>query len=525
MTALDPHAAKTCASCPSFLQAGPESVSAFKKSLGVPMCARFGHVLGIARYGEVDDDESAEIQKAKASSCSAYGEPKPPAPTEFALQVTFPDVNVEEREPGQTPATTCTACVNFVSDIIVNKELGFPAGMCRAKGKLILPPRTNYEAQGCGFAVLGQNAQSVRDLHLLPEYAPDFSFVPPDIRQMLTKIEAQRGIDPKVYESDKPVSDTDTADGVRAWRAVHDPRRPGSPPVFLPIYLPDFFDEHDQEKIPATGSDEHPELYLDHDGLVYKIAVLWRELDETPALWGVAGTGKTELYRHMAWLMQLPFERFSITASTELDDLAGKMHFDPDKGTYFQPGRLVEAWAKPCVICLDEPNTGQPDVWQFLRPLTDNSKQLVLDTNNGERISRNDHCYLGMAMNPAWDPRNVGAATIGDADGSRLMHIEVDLPPAEVETRIIKERVGLDGWELDDERLAAIMGIAADLRALSNEGALTISWGIRSQIKVARSVKWFDLITAYRMATADFLEPEQREQVLDVVKSHIGGRG
>jgi MoxR-like ATPase len=250
-------------------------------------------------------------------------------------------------------------------------------------------------------------------------------------------------------------------------------------------------------------------------------AIAWTELDETPALWGEAGTGKTELYRHLAYLMHLPFERISITGSTELDDLAGKMHYSPEKGTYFSYGRLPRAWTKPCVICIDEPNVGQPDVWQFLRPLTDNSKQLVLDQNNGEAIKRHQDCYMGMAMNPAWDPKNVGTAQIGDADARRLWHIFLELPPEVLEREIIANRVALDGWEIDKERLDTIMAIAGELRGLIKDGTLPITWGLAQQIKVARASRWFDMVVSYRRAIGDYLEPDALEVLLDVVRANV----
>ena len=232
-------------------------------------------------------------------------------------------------------------------------------------------------------------------------------------------------------------------------------------------------------------------------------------------------THNTEFYRHMAWLMGLPFHRISVTKSTEIDDLAGKMHYEPGRGTYFEYGRIPSAWQKPCVICLDEPNVGQPEVWQFIRPLTDNSKQLVLDMNKGERIERHNYAFLGMAMNPAWDVKNSGTDSLADADGSRLMHIYVDLPSPEVESHIISSRVRVDGWEIEESQLNMIMGVATDLRGLADSGALPISWGIRSQIKVARALKWFSPVEAYRLASADHLEPEHQEIILSVVRSHV----
>lgn len=110
---------------------------------------------------------------------------------------------------------------------------------------------------------------------------------------------------------------------------------------------------------------------------------------------------------------------------------------------------------------------------------------------------------------------------IGDADANRLMHIFVELPPPDLEREIIKARCEHDGFKIDRDRLDTIMAIAQDLRALSREGTIPVSWAIRPQLKVARASRWFDLMSAYRMATADFLEPEAQAALLDVVRSHI----
>jgi hypothetical protein len=116
-------------------------------------------------------------------------------------------------------------------------------------------------------------------------------------------------VDPSLYETDRPVTQEQKDKGIRAWRKVVDPATENF--TFLPIYRPDYFSDVERAKIPRTGDDEHPEDYIDHGFYVYKVSVLWMELDETPGLWGQAGTGKTEFFRHMAWLMQMPFVRIS----------------------------------------------------------------------------------------------------------------------------------------------------------------------------------------------------------------------
>jgi MoxR-like ATPase len=492
-----------------------QAVTKFRKSTGAPMCGRFGHVLG--KPGSAPD----KLAKHFAQKCEAYGEPLPPQPLERRLLVVMPDPDARDTT-GRTQfeydnVNTCASCRNFIRDDVVADELGWTTGLCAAKGKLILTNQQTYEARNCEYRRFGQIRQTTAGLHLLPEYDEAFGGSTDPIRAYFEH--KDEIIEPHEYPTDREVTEEEAEGGIRAWRRVLDPEGTGNE-VFLPIYRIDFFDDEEQSKIPRTGDDEHPELYVDHFGGAYLAGVTWTELDETPALWGEAGTGKTELGRYLAWLMCLPFVRISITGQTELDDLAGKMRYTQERGTYFQYGRVPLAWSKPCVLTIDEPNVGPPDVWQFFRPLFDNSKQLVLDTNEGERIKRHQDCYPMLAMNPAWDPKNVGTMQIGDADASRLFHVHIELPPESLEREIIKNRVKLDGWEIPEPMLNMVMAIAKDVRAACADDTLPITWGIRPQIKVARALRWFDPITAYRRAVGDYLEPEAQQALLDFVRQH-----
>lgn len=515
---MPPTIPRSCAGCPSFLK--PEETSDYmKKSIGVPVCATFGKPL--ARIGGSEADAKA-IQKKFATGCSSYGEPRPTIPdwSRIYMQVMLPNPQVLAAEKVQPEAVqNCSSCTFFVRDVNVIQQAGFAAGMCAAKGKLLLQPRLTLEARNCDYKSIGDgNPPNWLDgMTFLPEY--EFGFKGDDDPSRLVAKNVRHLVDPRDYETDKPITDEDKAHGIRAWRELEDHTTGNS--VFLPIYDVKFFPEDQQKMIPKTGDDEHPEDYVDHMQAAYKCAVLWTELDETPALWGQPGTGKTEFFRYMAWLMGLPFYRFSITASTELDDLAGKMHFENGE-TVFKYGRLPIAWKSAGVIVIDEPNTGPPEVWQFLRPLTDNSKQLVLDVNEGESIERHDDAYLGMAMNPAWDFRNVGTNQIGDADANRMMHFFIEKPPEDLERKIIVDRCLHDGFEIPDEMLDLVMKVAEDIRGLCEDGALTMSWMIRPQLKVARLLRWFDPITAYRMASGDYLEPAQQDLLLDAVRAHVG---
>lgn len=514
-----------CKNCPAFLRT-EEVPGFFKKSVGAPMCARFGHVLGKPGLKPAAEDAICE---SFAEECSSYGEPRPTAaPERPSLQVSVGDPTViiagMAPESERMKVTSCLGCKNFVTDRAVATDLGWPTGLCAATGRLILQHRTALEAKNCDWRNPGESRTTTTGVLLKPVYEDAFGLTADPVARFL-KDKGKPVVDPTAYPTDREVTADEAADGIRAWRKVSDPTGSGKH-TFIPIFRTDYFDPVEQAKIPRTGDDEHPEWYVDHNGAVYKAAVLMQELDETPALWGPAGVGKTEFGRHLAWLMHLPFDRISITETSEVDDLAGKFvaEADPTSGstvTRFVYGRIVKRWGKPGVLLLDEPNTGPDAVWQFVRPLTDNSKQLVIDQNEGERISRNNSCYLLMAMNPAWDVRNVGARPLADADGNRLAHVLFNLPPEPLERAILIQRCEADDYKIDNQTMDTIMSIAADVRRASDDGTLPISWGIRPQIKVARATKWFDLMSCYRLAVVDSLEPEQAAFVLEIVKSYV----
>lgn len=510
----------SCADCPSFLTEDTV-ISKFRKNFGGAACAKYGHVL--SRPGNTDAQNSA-AQVKYAEGCDSFGAPRPALPLEMRFLVATPDMVI--RKPADDPlkrdaCNTCASCIKYVREDAVIAEMGWGAGICAARGKLILTNRQSKEAENCEYREFGPVRSTTAGINLFGEFDDGTSGSSPSAAPIATFIarSVEAIPDPQLYESDKDVSDEEQLAGIRAWRKVTDPDN-AARFTHLPIYRTDFFTEDEQKKIPKVGDEEHPEMYVDHFGGVYLCAVAWNELDETPVAWGEAGVGKTELFRHLAFLMGLPFERISITAGTELDELIGKMLF-LDGETRFSYGRLPLAWTKPCVLCLDEPNTGAVEIWQRIRPLTDNSKQMVVEENAHEHLDRNDDCYLGLAMNPAWDPKNIGALPIADADVNRLFHVYISLPDESIEKQIIAARVRLDGWELSAGQMRMLMKIAADLRAHADEDTLPITWGIRPQIKVARALAWFEPLVAYRRAVGDYLEPQALEVLKDAVKSHL----
>jgi hypothetical protein len=510
---------KSCATCPSFLITDEQVVSRFRRNTGSPMCGRYGTVLGKRSFNE---GQKKKLWEEKAEACPSYGHPMPAQP-EYKHDVMLPDPTV--RDPNnidgnlQDACTSCAMCSNFITESAMVRETGWKAGGCAAKGKLILGGRHAMEARACPYRQAGPNRENTAGLIMLPEYDDSFgaSTANPVVAYFQQK---QTHIEPFDWPTDAPVTPEDEAEGIKSWRKVEDPDGSGKF-VHFPIFRTDFFPPEEQSLIPKTGSDEHPELYVDHFGGLYTLGVAWLELDETPLFIGEPGVGKTELLRHVAWMMNLPFHRISIMSSSQIDEIAGTMQFNKETGTYFQLGRVPKAWTKAGVTCIDEPNVAKDEaVWHFLRPMFDNSKQLAMDMWDGRILDRNPHCYMGLCINPAWDTRNVGAMEVADADVRRLWHVYIPPPPELIEAEIIKSRVELDGWQLTSQQLSMVLAISKDLRDQCAKEALPISWGIAQNIKVARALHWFSPPVAYRRAAGDFLDPQQLQIVLDQVNNH-----
>lgn len=531
-----------CTLCPSFMRESDQRQK-MGRDFDNPICAR--KLISIGRPGVTDTDKMA---KQIAPKCGDFGKPTDIAVNHdlaVEVEVAFPDMAAQTISEPDNRVRGCFGCKNYVGPKATKEKLGWEAGFCKAKGTLLFDDRLARYAVRCEYRSSGDSGlrQNWFDKETFENWNPKLftehvQKIAANSPLAILKAKRDAGVDPAEYPTDKPVSSAAQALGVRAWRRIKDQSEYGAD-IFVPVFdirqitdVPKDWDlEVELKKIPRTDDDERPGDYIDHSNAVYRIGVAWTKLGETPALWGPAGVGKTELFRHLAWLMQLPFERVSITGSSELDDIAGKMMFVEGE-TRWHNGRVSRAWAKPNVLLIDEPNVGPPDVWQFLRPLTDNSKQLVLDQNRGERIPAHKAAYLGMAMNPAWDPRNVGAMELGDADGSRLMHMHMGLPPKEIEEAIILGRLMLDRPSRLDEQAVAreearekevvriLMNVAADLRKMSDDGAIPVSWGIRNQIKVARLKRYMRWPDAFRAGVVDSLEPRVAEIVLKSVTSH-----
>lgn len=509
---------RSCANCPSAISAKDQQ-SNIGSTIGAPICGAFNKPL-------LNPTATKQVQRRQlehhAKACSQFGKSFQgfnvgSFTAAFEFELALPKPNNKVSEPTERRRVgNCISCTNFIPLSMVKGELGYDAPMCLAKGTLLLADRLDAYPTGCEdnewFTPGG--VPRLDGIRLFPEHDKSFGVIDPN-----KQAARHRTVKPQEWLSDAPVTDDDKKRGIKAWRRIDDPNSYAEP-CFLPVYDPDHFGDR-ANLVPLHGNKEHPELYTDYGGFVWQIVVAWTKLNMTPILWGIPGVGKTEVLRYMAYLMSAPFTRISITGSSELDDLAGKMLYRADEGgTYFQFGRFTKAYEQPGVIGLDEPNTGPEPVWQFTRPVFDNSKQLVLDQADGRQFDQHRDCFIALAANPAWDARNVGTNEIGDADARRLLHINVGMPPEPEERAIITR------WckTLDDYDPAPIldnlMKVAKDIRSLASDSSINITWGIANQVKVARLMRHFQPQQAFAIGVLNYLDPDARRQVEESIKSY-----
>lgn len=524
---------RTCSVCPSFVT-GPSQTRLFGSNIGGPVC---GFKMLPLLMPNQSPDTSKKVLKSIAKTCSKFGaevnllpltdESKP------ELKVGMDAVAMGSTPDDDQTYSNCITCSHAVPANIVRIKTGWTGTICKRNGWLMSDSRLPNYSKSCGTyrQQAGPKVDPLKSFTFFPQYDHAFGDVN-YARQYESSLD--NFVDPKDYPTDKPVSDKARATrGIRAWRKIVDPKGYGDD-IFLPVFdrsamvwdkdnktrFP-LFDEEALSLIPNAGDREAPEQYADHGALLYTFGVLWMKLDETPAAWGMGGTGKTEIQRHLAWLMQLPLRIVAIDGSSEIDSVFGKMLFEEGE-TKPHYGTLSVGWSNANVLLIDEPNTGPAEVWQQIRGMTDNRQKIHLSHLKDEILTRHVDCYAAMAMNPQWHPLNIGALTVGDADLSRLSHVYFDYPPADVEKSIITRRVARDGWEVPEDKLSKVMEVATELRGLCNSGVLHSSWGVRHQIKLARSLRWFDPVTAYRRALGDALEPNQWDQVMSIVSGKFG---
>lgn len=531
---------KSCSTCPSFVK-DTDSPTVYGRPTGCDSCSRHGHVLSRPTG---TDAVSVRLTSKRAESCESHNDPSYVSMNpKFVVAIGDPSALVAGPPSASEAPKKCTECERFVPAKVVNRHFGWNTPMCAAQGRLIpFPAQYAHEALNCGVGRKGPNRTNLDNVTLLPDFLDDggaaAAKVDDDVKSVRSRAAmSKHAVDPREYETDHPVSDSDRARFIRAWRSVDDPTGEKDP-VLIPIFdgqalLTDhcqknhgIMDHSNCNHDPRSTYGNHkPHLYVDHAGILFDLAVEFFRLDETPCAIGPAGTGKTEGFVYFAYQCDLPITRLSVNKNTEPWQFIGQGGLETDADgnvvDVWRDGRFPKAIEAPGIVIVDEANL-QPEIMDWLRPMTDSAKEIVIDEaharKGGKILRRHFACRMGFTQNPDWDPTNIGAEPMAAANQDRISPMYFDIPPVGIERDIIAAHCKDGGYDISTRTLDKIMQISKSIREVES---LPIAWGVRSNVKVARKTQYYGLEKAYYRAVLDGLEPATRDLLLGIIRGVI----
>lgn len=534
----------TCSDCPSYMPSGDAQQEALGTSLGVPVCARLGIVLGAP--GASNEQYRKGIEE-RANACTSYGDPfewQPVSIREFKPAMFKPNpVLVANRHPAAETVRSCVQCDNYIAPGDAFAAYGVNSGICAAQGALITERSQQPLARVCEMKAPRSGGPMRTGLELLPDIDPMAHVAIVNMQRVaqVSNLHDKHAGDPNDYVSDRPVTPAEQRAFIKAIRWVEDPEGIHDP-IELPIFDgPALCAHYKVDECAVWGKDENdndvivgydpaltygnfsPDLYLDHMGLLYDLAAEFIVNEKVPYLIGPAGTGKSEAAAYMARKMNLPLHFISIDKGTEPWMLMGQAGLvDSESGTHnvttYEEGSLSRWIEWPAVIMIDEPNV-RADIFMTLRSLTGAAREIMV---NGRRRQMGSYTFLMFSGNPDWLPEYVGTEMLSAAELERIVPIYVDVPPEPIERQIVIDHCAASGYEIPEVTLDHIMQIGRDIRGQIEKGTLPIAWGVRSQIKVALATRTYSIQKAYRRAITDGLEPGKVDVINPLIATVVG---
>jgi nitric oxide reductase NorQ protein len=154
---------------------------------------------------------------------------------------------------------------------------------------------------------------------------------------------------------------------------------------------------------------------------------------------GPTGCGKTRFVEHMAWRLAKPLVTVAAHEDMTASDLAGRYLLEPD-GTVWHDGPLTMAVRYGAICYLDEIVEARQDTTVVIHPLTDHRRELPLD-RLGTSLRAAPGFQLVISYNPGYQSvlKNIKEST-----RQRFVSIELDFPPAEIETEVVAHEAGID---------------------------------------------------------------------------------
>jgi nitric oxide reductase NorQ protein len=207
---------------------------------------------------------------------------------------------------------------------------------------------------------------------------------------------------------------------------------------------------------------------------------------------GPTGCGKTRFVEAMAHDLARPLITVACHDDLSTADLVGRFLLEGGE-TRWVDGPLTRAVREGAICYLDEVVEARQDTTVVLHPLADHRRQLPI-----ERLGTVLDAAPGFALVVSYNPGYQSVLKdLKDSTRQRMVAIELDFPPPEVEEAIVRHEAGVDA-----ERAARLVQLGQVIRRLDGVGLREVA-STRVLIAAARLAReGVPLAAAARAAVA-----------------------
>jgi nitric oxide reductase NorQ protein len=175
---------------------------------------------------------------------------------------------------------------------------------------------------------------------------------------------------------------------------------------------------------------------------------------------GPTGCGKTRFVEAMAFDLGHPLLTVSCHDDLTTADLVGRYLLQGGE-TQWVDGPLTRAVREGAICYLDEIVEARQDTTVVLHPLADHRRQLPID-RLGVTLEAAPGFCLVVSYNPGYQSV---LKDLKDSTRQRMVAIELDFPPGEVEEKIVSHEAGVD-----PQVAAQLVQLAQAIRRLESAG-------------------------------------------------------
>jgi nitric oxide reductase NorQ protein len=175
---------------------------------------------------------------------------------------------------------------------------------------------------------------------------------------------------------------------------------------------------------------------------------------------GPTGCGKTRFVEAMAHDLERPLITVSCHDDLTTADLVGRYLLDGGE-TRWVDGPLTRAVREGAICYLDEVVEARQDTTVVIHPLADHRRQLPIDRLGVVLDAAPGFCLV-VSYNPGYQSV---LKDLKDSTRQRMVAIELDFPPADVEEKVICHEAGID-----HEQAVQLVQLAQAIRRLETAG-------------------------------------------------------